>query len=121
MDEEQQKINDLYKSALNCDSQEFSEKYKAYKQAEKEFNDLYEPFKENLIKLYEDNTNCDLPKVVLIGDIKLTYVAPTTRTSVDTKKLKEEEPDIVKKYTKTTNVKASIRLEDVFGIDLNNK
>lgn len=42
--------------------------------------------------------------------IKLTYVAPTTRTAIDSAKLKKELPEIAEKYTKTSNVKASLRI-----------
>ena len=43
-------------------------------------------------------------------NVKLTYVAPTTRTSIDSAKLKKELPEIAEKYTKTSNVKASLRI-----------
>ena len=43
--------------------------------------------------------------------IKLTYVAPTARSSIDSAKLKKEMPEIAQKYTKTSNVKASVRIE----------
>lgn len=42
--------------------------------------------------------------------IKLTYVAPTTRTAIDSAKLKKELPEVAEKYTKTSNVKASLRI-----------
>ena len=42
--------------------------------------------------------------------IKMTYVAPTTRTTVDSKLLKKECPDIYAAYTKTTDVAASVRV-----------
>lgn len=42
--------------------------------------------------------------------IKLTYVEPTTRTSIDSAKLKKEMPQIAEKYTKTSNIKASLRI-----------
>lgn len=42
--------------------------------------------------------------------IKLTYVAPTTRTAIDSTRLKKELPEIAEKYTKTSNVKASLRI-----------
>lgn len=45
------------------------------------------------------------------GMIKLTYVAPTTRSTIDSTKLKKELPEVAEKYTKVSNVKASIRLE----------
>ena len=96
----------------NCTSTEFYEKYNNWKRAEAEFNAVYEPFKENLIKLYEGK---DYPKTIVMGGgtITLTYVAPSTRTTIDSKKLKEEEPEIAKKFSKTTNVKASIRLKEI--------
>ena len=42
--------------------------------------------------------------------VKITYVAPTTRESIDSKKLKAELPDIAAKYTKTSEVKDSVRI-----------
>lgn len=42
--------------------------------------------------------------------IKITYVAPTTRTAIDSTKLKKEMPEIAEKYAKTSNVKASLRI-----------
>lgn len=42
--------------------------------------------------------------------IKLTYVAPTTRTAIDSARLKKEMPEIAKEYTKTSSVKASLRI-----------
>jgi len=46
------------------------------------------------------------------GDlISITYVAPTTRTTFDSTKFKEERPKTYAKYLKTGAVKASIRLK----------
>lgn len=42
-------------------------------------------------------------------DIRITYVAPTTRKSVDTARLKEE--GLFDLYSKESTVKASVRLE----------
>ncbi len=42
--------------------------------------------------------------------IKITYVAPTTRTAIDSARLKKEMPEIAEKYAKTSNVKASLRI-----------
>ena len=38
------------------------------------------------------------------------YVAETQRTSIDTKRLKEELPEIAEEYSKTSNVKSSVRV-----------
>ena len=49
-------------------------------------------------------------KTVDRGNLKITYVAPSSRTSVDSKKLEKEEPEIYKKYAKTTTVAGSIKI-----------
>ena len=49
-------------------------------------------------------------KTVDRGKLKITYVAPSCRTSVDSKKLQKEEPEIYKKYVKTTTVAGSIKI-----------
>lgn len=105
-----EEIKELVQSVLNCEPDEFYKKYKKLKKAEEEFNKLYEPFKKGLIQLHEEHH--DLPHTIIVGGAKLTYVSPSVRTSIDSKKLKEEEPDIAKKFTKTTNVNASVRIEE---------
>lgn len=40
--------------------------------------------------------------------VSFTYVAPTTRTSIDSARLKKEMPEIAEKYSKTSNVSASV-------------
>ena len=43
-------------------------------------------------------------------NIKITYVAPTTRTAIDSARLKKDLPEIAEKYAKISNVKASLRI-----------
>lgn len=43
--------------------------------------------------------------------LKVTYTKPTTRTTVDSKRLKDELPDIYEEYSKTSNVSSSIKME----------
>ena len=43
--------------------------------------------------------------------ISITYVAPTTKTTVDSKLLKEKYEDIYKECSKVSNVKSSIRIK----------
>lgn len=43
--------------------------------------------------------------------IEITYVAPSTRNTVDSKKLKANYPDIAKECMKTSNVSSSIRIK----------
>lgn len=98
-------------STLNCEPEEFFNKYEAYKKAEAEFKELYEPFKENMLKLYEAEPT--LPKGVVVGGVKVTYISASTRSTIDSKKLKEEEPEIAKKFTKTSNVSATLRIDGI--------
>ncbi len=42
--------------------------------------------------------------------MKITLVAPTTQTKIDSKKLQEELPDIAKQYSKTSNVKGYVKI-----------
>lgn len=106
-----EEFKEVVQSMLNCEPDEFYKKYKKMKKAEEEFNKLYEPFKKGLIQLHSEHN--DLPHTVVVGGAKLTYVSPSTRTSIDSKKLKEEEPEIAKKFTKSTLVSASVRIEEV--------
>lgn len=105
-------FRDVFSKALNCDPDVFTEKYRAYKKATEEFEKLYVPFKENIIELHK--THKDLPKTIIVGNnVKLTYISPSTRNTIDSKKLKEEEPEIAKKYVKTSNINATVRLEEI--------
>lgn len=42
--------------------------------------------------------------------LKMVYVAPTTRSTLDTTRLKRDHPDIVDEYTKKSMVSASVRV-----------
>lgn len=43
--------------------------------------------------------------------IKMTYVAPTTRSSIDSARLKKDHPTIAEQYTKISNVAAYAKVE----------
>ena len=94
--------------------------------SEEELEELEELIQE--IKIKEDELNLmkekvDKVKETLYGTmenegiktvdrnkLKITYVAPSTRVFVDSKKLQKEEPEIYKKYVKTTTVAGSIKI-----------
>jgi hypothetical protein len=40
----------------------------------------------------------------------ITYIEPTTKETIDSKRLKEEQPEIAGKYTKKSNIKGSVRI-----------
>ena len=44
------------------------------------------------------------------GSIKAVYRAPSTRTTIDSARLKKELPDVAEEYSKTSNVKDSVSL-----------
>ena len=62
--------------------------------------------KEQVLKAMEENgvTKFENDKV------RITYVAPVSKVSVDTKALKEKYPEIAEELTKTTEQKASVRI-----------
>lgn len=103
---------ELIKSTLqssNSSIEDFYKKYKALKKAEMEYNAVMEELKPRLLEIYKQDK--ELSKTCTVGNLKFTYVAPTVRTGIDSKKLQEEEPEIYKKFIKTTNVSGSIRIE----------
>lgn len=79
-------------------------KLASYKIIEKEYKDV----KEALYKAFEDKGLINIQ----FGNTKITKVAPTSydTVSIDTAKLKDEEPNIYEKYkvTKTTNRKGYV-------------
>lgn len=109
--DEAERVADMFRQALTCTPEEFSKRYKEFKEAKARFDEVYEVFKDNIIKLHEIEN--DLPKSILVDSVKLTYVAPSTRTTIDSKKLKEEEPELAKKFSKTSNVSATVRIEGI--------
>jgi predicted methyltransferase len=44
------------------------------------------------------------------ASVKFLYVAPTTRTTIDSAKLKKDHPELAEQYSKTSNVSASVRI-----------
>lgn len=79
---------------------EFERKVKDIKDAEEKLKEAIkaEMVEKNIIKLET-------------SDLLVTYVAPTTRESLDSKTLKAELPDIYDSYVKISNVKDSIRVK----------
>ena len=79
---------------------EFERKAKEVKDAEEKLKEAIkaEMAEKNIIKLDTEA-------------LTITYVAPTTRESLDSKTLKAELPDVYDAYVKITNVKDSIRVK----------
>lgn len=43
--------------------------------------------------------------------VKMTYIAPTERKSIDTTRLKKEHPEIAEAYQKVSQVKSTVKIE----------
>lgn len=43
--------------------------------------------------------------------VAITYVAPSTRTTIDTKKFQAEQPELAKQYERVSQVKDSVRIK----------
>lgn len=108
---EQQDIQEIIMTKANCDAEKFAEKYNTYMIAKMEFEKVFEPVKKAIIDAHAYNS--DTQNTINLGGVKLTYVSPSTRTTIDSKKLKEEEPELAKKFTKTTNVSATVRVDGI--------
>ena len=75
------------------------EEQKRAEETQKEvYNAILKAMEEQGVKTYETDT------------MKITYVAPTTRVTLDTARLKKENPLMVKAYEKETETKASLRI-----------
>lgn len=79
---------------------------KALGERKKALEKQEEDLKTFLIKKFEES---GLP--FIDNDyFKITYIAPSTRTTIDGDRLKSEMPEIARKYTKTSPVKAQVRI-----------
>ena len=64
--------------------------------------------RENLHKAMEEQGVWDID--FLEGDLKITRIPATTQTRIDTARLKEELPVVAEEYSKTVDVKGSVRI-----------
>lgn len=69
---------------------------------------LMKELKEELLEKMESN---GIQESFETNGLKVTYKKASTRNSLDSKKLKEEQPSIYEKYLKESPVKSSISLD----------
>jgi len=67
---------------------------------------IQKELKEKLKEAMENNNVTKLE----FGELKVSYRNSSTRTTVDSKRLQTELPDIYEEYSKTSNVSSSISL-----------
>lgn len=72
----------------------------------KELDEQEKTLKQELVKAMETFG----VKSFETDQIKMVYVAPTTRSTIDGARLKKDHPDIAEQYSKTSNVSASVRV-----------
>lgn len=88
-------------------SQETSKKLAEFERMAKDIKEKEDEIKAVILKEMEE------AGVVKIEteELSISYVAPTTRESFDSKKLRADNPDLYDEYVKISPVKASIRLK----------
>lgn len=80
---------------------------KQVQKAKVQFQIMEEKLKELFLTTMEEN---NIKKYISPdGTFKVTYYEETTQNRIDSKKLKEEQPDIYNKYLKTSNKKAYVK------------
>jgi predicted phage-related endonuclease len=92
-------------------SKETIKKIKKFEQLKIEM-DIFE--KEIKEELKEKMEQLGIEQSICINGMKVTYRKASSRISIDSKKLKEEQPKVYEKYSNTTVVASSISL----GFDL---
>lgn len=88
--------------------EDFAKDYKKLQKLKSQLEKTEQDIKDKLIKMFEEHPEIT-NKTVSMDGLKFTYTKSYERTSVDSKKLQEEWPDIYKKVIKTTNVKSTIK------------
>ena len=102
-------ISDVDLGVSEEELEDLEELMEDIKSKEEELNLLKEKVDKVKEVLY-DTMGKEGVKTVDRGKLKITYVAPSNRTSIDSKKLQKEEPEIYKKYVKTTTVEGNIKI-----------
>ena len=103
---------ELYKQPLVASEKDLAKLYdledtiKRYELMKKEAEEKRDSLREKLLKAMEDNSIRSFEN----ERIKVSYVDPIKRTSIDSTRLKKELPEIAEKYSKETVTKASLRI-----------
>lgn len=103
-------MNELIKVENNkiSISEETIKKLRDYAEIQLEADMFMKELKENLLNLMESN---GIQESFEVGGLKVSYKKPSQRTTLDSKKIKEDLPDIYDKYSKTSDVKSSVSLD----------
>jgi regulator of replication initiation timing len=86
---------------------EVSKKVAEFEKAIKEIKEKEEELKQNILTEIENKNILKLET----DDLTITYIAPAERETFDSKKFREENPDLYDEYVKFSPVKSSIRVK----------
>ena len=85
---------------------QLEEYFTMLKRYEKKYKEQEKEFKTRLTKLMGEAGIYNIS----IGGLKISYVKGYTKSSLDSTRLKKEMPEIIDKYSKTTNVSPTIKI-----------
>ena len=85
---------------------QLEEYFTMLKRFEKQYKEQEKEFKTRLTKLMGEAGIYNIS----IGGLKISYVKGYTKSSIDSTRLKKEMPEVVEKYSKTTNVSPTIKI-----------
>ena len=85
---------------------QLEEYFTMLKRFEKKYKEQEKEFKTRLTKLMGEAGIYNIS----IGGLKISYVKGYTKSSLDSARLKKEMPEIIDKYSKTTNVSPTIKI-----------
>ena len=100
-------INTINEDVMLSKTLQVCKAIEALENEKKQLDAEFEKLKTGLLELMKTNG----VKKFENEFIRLTYKEPTTRTSIDSKKLKEEMPDVFDKFKKESEVKESILIK----------
>ena len=86
---------------------ETSLKIAEFERAIKELKDKEDELKQSILNEMESKNIIKLET----DDLMINYIAPSERETLDSKRLREEQPDLYDEYVKFSPVKSSIRLK----------
>ena len=91
-------------------SDDFSKKYQSLNELIDYLTSIKKSVDAEIKKVVQDSYDATGESSVSSEDYNFTYVAPTTKTSFDSKAFKEAHPELYVKYVKTSNVAGSLRV-----------
>ena len=108
------KINSLEDIVVAFDlstisSSDFGDKYSLLVSYVEKLTELKKKVDTEIKRVMEDEYNTSGDTSIVAGERRYTYIPPTTRVTIDTKKLQADLPDVYAKYAKVSQVSATLK------------